>query len=68
MKVERLKPMDMTPLYRKYPGKFVALSPDRKRVIAASGNLREVLKEARRRGIDQPIVERIPWEAKSYLL
>ena len=58
----------MTPLYRKYPGKFVALSQDGKKVLAASDTLREALRVAKESGVEHPLVERIPWEATSYLL
>jgi hypothetical protein len=68
MKKKRLKVIDMTPLYRKYPGKFVALTPDHKKVIAARDTFHDALVEARSRGIEHPLIERIPWEATSYLL
>ena len=68
MKTKQPKVIDMTPLYRKYPGKFVALTPDHRKFIAAMDTLSEALREARARGIEHPLVERIPWEARSYLL
>ena len=68
MKTKRPKVIDMTPLYRKYPGKWVALTHDRKKVVAARDTLGEALREAREHGVERPVMERIPWEARSYLL
>lgn len=67
MKKKRLHPIDMTPFYRKYPGKFVALDDDYK-LIAACDTLGEANRQAKERGVEHPLVERIPWEARSYLL
>ena len=68
MKTKQPKPIDMTPLYRKYPGKWVALTHDRKKVVAASDTLGKALREAKEHGVKHPVMERIPWEAQSYLL
>jgi hypothetical protein len=68
MKTKNPKVIDMTPFYRKYPGKFVALSLDGKKLLAAADTLREALRKAREGGVEHPLVERIPWEATSYLL
>ena len=66
MKSKGPKPIDMTPLYRKYPGKFVALTHDRKKVVAARDTFTDALREAKELGVKNPIVERIPWEATSW--
>ena len=68
MKSKRPKVIDMAPLYRKYPGKFVAVTPDFKKVIVARDTFHDALRAARDRGVKQPLVEWIPWEATSYLL
>jgi hypothetical protein len=58
----------MTPLYRKYPGHFVALSHDRKKVIGKGRTHEEALRDAAEHGVKHPALEWIPWEAESYLL
>jgi len=68
MKSKRPKVIDMFPLYKKYPGKFVAVTPDFKKVIVARDTFHDALAKARELGVKRPLVEWIPWEATSYLL
>ena len=58
----------MTPIIRKYPGYFVALSFDRKRVLGKGHSPEEALEEAGAKGFKDPILTRIPEENRSYLL
>lgn len=60
--------IDMTPLYKKYPGYFLALSHDRKKVLGKGHTAEEALKEAEKKGFKEPLLARIPWENRSYLL
>ena len=62
-----MKAIDMTPIIRKYPGYFVALSYDRKKVFGKGHTPEEALEEARKKGIKEPILTRIPQENRSYL-
>ena len=63
-----MKAIDMTPIIRKYPGYFVALSYDRKRVLGKGHTPEEALEEANRKGNKDPILTKIPNENRSYLL
>ena len=63
-----MKVLDMTHLTEKYRGYFVALSPDRKEVLAKGHTLKEVRAEAKRKGFKKPLLSRIPEENRSYLL
>ena len=63
-----MKVMDMTPIIKKYPGYFVALSYDRKKVLGKGHTAEEALEEAKGKGIKDPILTRIPEENRSYLL
>jgi len=63
-----MKAIDMTPIIKKFPGYFVALSYDRKRVLGKGHTPEEALKEAKRKGYKDPILTRIPYENRSYLL
>ncbi len=58
----------MTPIMKKYPGYFVALSYDRKKVLGKGRTPEEALKEANKKGYKDPILTRIPYENRSYLL
>jgi len=63
-----MKAIDMTPIIRKYPGYFVALSYDRKKVLGKGHTPQEALTEARGKGFKDPILTKIPEENRSYLL
>jgi hypothetical protein len=63
-----MKAIDMTPIIRKYPGYFIALSYDRKKVLGKGRTPEEALKEANKKGYKDPILTRIPYENRSYLL
>ena len=63
-----MKAIDMTPIIKKYPGYFVALSYDRKKVLGKGRTPEEALKEANKKGYKDPILTRIPYENRSYLL
>lgn len=63
-----MKAIDMTPVIRKYPGYFVALSYDRKKVLGKGHTPDEALKEAARKGFKDPIIIKVPEENRSYLL
>ena len=61
-----MKAIDMTPIIKKYPGYFVALSNDRKRVLGLGFTPQEAIKQAKERGFDNPIISKIPKETKDY--
>jgi hypothetical protein len=63
-----MKAVDMTPIIRKYPGYFVALSYDRKKVLGKGHTPEEALREAEKKGYKDPLLTRIPYENRSYLL
>ena len=63
-----MKALDMTPIIRKYPGYFVALSYDRKKVLGKGHTPEEALREAKKKGYKDPILTKIPYENRSYLL
>jgi len=63
-----MKAMDMTPIIKKYPGYFVALSNDRKKVLGKGHTPDEAIEEANKKGHKDPILTKIPNENRSYLL
>lgn len=63
-----MKAIDMTPIIKKYPGYFVALTQNRKKVLGKGHTAEEALKEAKSKGVKEPILTKIPEENRSYLL
>lgn len=63
-----MKPIDMTPIIRKCPGLFVALTNDRKKVLGKGHSPEKALKEAKEKGYKNPLLTKIPEENRSYLL
>lgn len=63
-----MKALDMTPIIKKYPGYFVALSQDRKKVLGKGHSPEEALEQAKEKGVDHPILTKVPMENRSYLL
>lgn len=63
-----MKAIDMTPIITRYPGYFVALSYDRKKVLGKGHSPEEALKEAKKKGFKDPVLTKIPEENRSYLL
>ncbi len=63
-----MKAIDMTPIIKKYPGYFVALSNDRKKVLGKGHTPDETIEEANKKGYKDPIITKILNENRSYLL
>lgn len=61
-----MKPIDMTPVIKKYPGYFVALSDDRKKVLGLGFTPEEAIEQAKKAGFSNPIIAKIPKEMKDY--
>ncbi len=53
------KAIDRTEIFKKYQNKWVALTWDDK-VISSGSTLDEVLKEAKKKGFDNPVTAKIP--------
>jgi len=58
----------MTPVIRKYHGLFVALSPDRKKVVGNGHTPEDALQAARAKGVEEPVLTGIREDNKSCLL
>jgi hypothetical protein len=63
-----MKAIDMTPIIKKYPGYFVALSNDRKKVLGIGMSPEEALEQAKKRGFNNPIISKIPRQTSEYKL
>ncbi|OGD97146.1 hypothetical protein A3A49_00945 [Candidatus Curtissbacteria bacterium RIFCSPLOWO2_01_FULL_38_11b] len=58
---------DLTQIYKKYKGKWVALTPDEKSVVASGLTLKKILQDAKKKGYDHPIVMRVPPAVVPYI-
>lgn len=59
--------MDWTKIYKKYKGLWVALFNDGQTVVGSGSTLRKALKEAEKKGQNDPIVMRVPMEILPYI-
>lgn len=56
-----MKAIDMTKVYSKYKGKWVALKgPNSNKVVAFGKNLKRVIEAAQKKGVSMPVVAQIP--------
>ena len=53
------KPIDLSNL-AEFPGQWVALTPDGKKVVGASADLNKALKQAKVKGVFRPYVVKSP--------
>ena len=51
---------DFIEIHKKYKGKWIALTLDEKKVIASGESLEQILEESKKKGLEHPIVMRIP--------
>ncbi len=56
----RAKPIDLSKILKAYEGKWVALTPDETKVLGASTDLDEALKQARDKGFPCPFIIKSP--------
>lgn len=60
--------VDIAPALKGYKNEWVALSADRKRVVASSKSLKNVLDKAKNVGEFNPLVLKAPKDFGSYIL
>ncbi len=54
-------------IHRKYKGKWVALTPDEKSVVASGQTLKKILTDAKKRGFEHPVVMKVPQAVLPYI-
>lgn len=59
--------IDWTRIYKKYKGLWVALKDDEKTVVASGKTAKEAWDKAQKKGIDRPILTRMPPKLVSYV-
>jgi TPP-dependent indolepyruvate ferredoxin oxidoreductase alpha subunit len=58
---------DLTPLYNKYKGQWVALKDDEVSVITHGQKAKDVLSAAEKKGFSDPILFKVPADIVSYI-
>ena len=58
---------DWTKIYKKYKGLWVALTEDEVTVISANKKAKIALEDARKKGVENPILTLIPKNLESYV-
>ena len=64
----KLKSQDLSKILNKYSDGWVALKPETTDVVAAGNNLKTVIEEARKTGVDTPVITRVPKDYGTYIL
>jgi hypothetical protein len=54
-----MKPIDLTQVYKKYKGMWVALINDTE-VVSADKSVRKVVEQAKKKGYEQPLLFKVP--------
>lgn len=62
-----MKPIDYSPIFKKYSGQWVALKSDERTVVAASRSASKVFQEAKEGGIKEPILFKVPTKSVPYI-
>jgi len=68
MKGKSKKAIEKLTTYKKYANKWIAITPDEKKVVGSGRTLSKAIKEAKKKGIKDPILTKIPKKALGYLL
>lgn len=63
-----MAPIDMTKIYKKYAGMWVALDKSRTKALATGKTARQALRASQKKGIRNPIITKIPTENFGYIL
>jgi len=59
--------IDWTKICKKYKGLWVGLKNDEKTVVASGKTVKEVMEKSQKRGLEQPILFRVPTKIVPYV-
>ena len=66
--MEKLQIMDLSKILDRYSDEWVAISEDERKVVGSGKKLKEALEEAKKHGVNSPIVTKVPKKYGSYVL
>jgi len=61
------KALDFTQIIKKYKGKWIALTEDEKKVVSSGKSAKETLEKAKKEGLDNPILFKVPISVLPYV-
>ena len=64
----KMKSQDLSKSLKGYSSKWIALKPKTAKVIAVGNSLKAVIRKAREKGIDSPVLTRAPKNYGTYIL
>jgi len=62
-----MRAIDYSPIFKKYPGQWVALKSDEKTVVAASRSANKAFQGAKEEGVKEPILFKVPKKSAPYI-
>ncbi len=62
-----MKPIDYSPIFKKYAGQWVALKSDEKTVVATSRSAGKAFRKAKEEGVKEPILFKVPTKSIPYI-
>jgi len=62
-----IKVLDFTKIVKKYKGKWIALTEDEKRVVSFGKSIKETLEKAKKKGLENPILFKVPISVLPYV-
>lgn len=68
MEKSSIKVKDLSKILEPYSDEWVALSEDEERVVGSGKTIKEVLREAKEKGENAPIITKVPKEYGNYVL
>lgn len=63
----KIMAIDLTKIYKEYRGFWVALKDNGKIVVAVARTAKAVLRKAKKKGVDQPILFKLPDKVVPYV-
>jgi len=59
---------DLTKIGDEFINQWIAMSPENRTIVASGLTVREALDEAKKKGIDSPILTKVPSRNQGYIL
>lgn len=67
-KAKKLKVIDLSKILKPYHNKWVALSPDKKKVVGSGDTPKQAYAASLKAGVKDPILTKTPKDYESYIL
>ena len=64
----KVKSQDLSKILKRYSSKWIALKPQTTNVVAVGRSPKIVIEKARKSGVDNPVLTRVPKDYGTYIL